>query len=310
MKFAIINGVRKIAEPKEVGKCICCNNEVRAYCGLERVHHWKHLNAIKCDSWSEGETEWHREWKNYFELSQQEIVKYDPKTGEKHIADVYIEAKNLVIEFQHSPIHFDEIKARESFYRKMIWVIDIKPNKESISFHKDIGDAFEKYIIEPLWNKKIKQISELYKQGKLEDAEALGNDDKEINYFKSIEDKYFPDYFSKSLKAASARNVIRFLEDQKKLNPNIEGYSFSEENMNRQKNFEKEHLNHDYLLMIWKFKHQRWNIAESYLFFDLGDDYIYRSIENIKYGNGLIVKKYSKKLFVNHYKEKVNHQTK
>jgi len=93
MKFAFVDGVRKAAEPKTVGRCICCNSRVRAYCGHERIHHWKHLKATECDSWSEGETEWHREWKNYFDFNQQEIVKFDSKSGEKHIADVYIESQ-------------------------------------------------------------------------------------------------------------------------------------------------------------------------------------------------------------------------
>ncbi|RXJ50438.1 competence protein CoiA family protein [Gelidibacter gilvus] len=63
MKFALVIGVRKTAEPKDLGICICCDTEVRVYCGLERVHHWKNIHAVDCDYWSEGETEWPREWK-------------------------------------------------------------------------------------------------------------------------------------------------------------------------------------------------------------------------------------------------------
>ena len=90
MKFAIVNGIRTTARPKLIGRCICCNKQVRSYCGNERVHHWKHKNANDCDNWHEGETEWHRKWKEKFKISQQEVVKKDPLTGEKHIADVYI----------------------------------------------------------------------------------------------------------------------------------------------------------------------------------------------------------------------------
>jgi len=43
--------------------------------------------------------------------------------GEKHIADVKT-AHGFVIEFQHSPIAADERRAREAFYRRMVWVVD------------------------------------------------------------------------------------------------------------------------------------------------------------------------------------------
>lgn len=112
MKFAYVNGIKKAAEPNEVGLCIYCNSEVRSYCGYQRAYHWKHKKIVECDTWSEGETPWHREWKNHFKPIQQEVLKYDSTSGEKHIADVYLASANLAIEFQHSPIHIDEIKSR------------------------------------------------------------------------------------------------------------------------------------------------------------------------------------------------------
>ncbi len=47
----------------------------------------------------------------------------DQLSGEKHIADVRT-PHGLVIEFQRSTIHPDEVLAREQFYQKMIWIID------------------------------------------------------------------------------------------------------------------------------------------------------------------------------------------
>ena len=44
-------------------------------------------------------------------------------SGELHIADVKTPS-GLVIEFQRSTIHPDEISAREVFYKKMVWVVD------------------------------------------------------------------------------------------------------------------------------------------------------------------------------------------
>lgn len=303
MKFALVNGVRKTAEPKELGICICCNTEVRAYCGLERVHHWKHIQAIECDSWSEGETEWHRDWKNNFDSNQQEIVKFDPDSGEKHIADVYIESNDLVLEFQHSPIHIEEIKARESFYKRMIWVVDVLPYKENVSFHRDISDAFRKYV-DSVWEEKHRQIAKLEKQGKFKEANDMVDDDEWYDYLMSLEKKYFPDYRRKSSKAETSRNLLKGIEEEMILNPNIQGYSFSEENINRLKNWGNDYLHPEYLLMIWKYKNKRWNHAELPLFFDIGDEFVYRSIENIKYGNGFLVKKYRKKRFVKRYKDR------
>ncbi len=52
----------------------------------------------------------------------------DALSGELHIADVKT-AADLVIEFQRSSIHPDEVRAREDFYGQMIWVIDGQKNE-------------------------------------------------------------------------------------------------------------------------------------------------------------------------------------
>lgn len=44
-------------------------------------------------------------------------------SGERHVADVRT-PHGLVIEFQRSTIHPDEVLARQAFYVNMIWVID------------------------------------------------------------------------------------------------------------------------------------------------------------------------------------------
>lgn len=53
----------------------------------------------------------------------QEVGHVDEVTGERHIADVKTEA-GLVIEFQHSHLKPEEQRAREQFYKNMVWVID------------------------------------------------------------------------------------------------------------------------------------------------------------------------------------------
>jgi hypothetical protein len=86
------------------------------------VWHWAHRGVRVCDPWWESETEWHRTWKNEFPLGWQEFIQTAP-SGEKHVADVKTQS-GTVIEFQHSFLRAEERKAREAFYRKMVWVVD------------------------------------------------------------------------------------------------------------------------------------------------------------------------------------------
>lgn len=98
-----------------------------AKCGDHRVWHWAHRGARMCDRWWEPETEWHRSWKNEFPKDWQEIVHF-ASDGEKHVADVKT-AGGMVIEFQHSFLKPEERAARETFYRKMVWVVDGRRRK-------------------------------------------------------------------------------------------------------------------------------------------------------------------------------------
>ena len=59
--------------------------------------------------------------------------------GEKHVADVKTQS-GRVIEFQHSSLKAEERAARESFYRKMIWVVDGRRRKrDAAQLFKCIG---------------------------------------------------------------------------------------------------------------------------------------------------------------------------
>jgi competence CoiA-like predicted nuclease len=126
MKFAKEPlSVTKIqATPKARGFCFCCEKEMVAKCGEIKIHHWAHKTLLDCDHWWENETEWHRRWKDRFPIEWQEIVKRDVETGEKHIADIYSPVKDLVIEFQNSPIKGQEIQSREKFYKRMLWLLN------------------------------------------------------------------------------------------------------------------------------------------------------------------------------------------
>ena len=121
MKYALVNGERQEVQPGLIGKCQCCKSLVIAKCGNVRIWHWSHKEKLSCDQWWE-ETEWHRIWKECFPKHCQEIVRF-AEDGEKHIADVMID-QGYVVEFQHSFLKPEELKSREAFYKKMIWIVD------------------------------------------------------------------------------------------------------------------------------------------------------------------------------------------
>nr|WP_256445785.1 competence protein CoiA family protein [Skermanella sp. TT6] len=124
MRYALVDGQRADARPKLKGRCPDCDAEMVARCGPVNVWHWAHKGRLSCDPWWESETEWHRSWKNNFPLDWQEVRHIDQTTGERHIADVKI-PYGLVIEFQNSPIDSIEMRSRENFYGKMIWIVNV-----------------------------------------------------------------------------------------------------------------------------------------------------------------------------------------
>jgi hypothetical protein len=122
MKFAIVEGQRLEAQRDLAGKCPDCGSALIAKCGEVRDWHWAHLRARDCDRWSEPETPWHRAWKNQFPASWQEIS-HRSERGEVHRADVKTD-RGVVLEFQHSFLRRNEQESRETFYPKMLWIVD------------------------------------------------------------------------------------------------------------------------------------------------------------------------------------------
>ncbi len=263
MKFALLEGKRTEAQPNLVAECSNCGNPVRSYCGEQIVYHWKHIKLSDCDDWYENETEWHRNWKNYFDVSYQEIIRFDPITKEKHIADIYNEKKDVVLEFQHSPIEIKEILSRELFYNRMIWIIDLIPVVKNIEFHKS------KNTIEDLLHKMRHNLPKDFKV----------KDDFEMN--------------------ESQKSVGEFL-DILGLNSIIteESHYISELQDKYKELCEKK----NHFLMTWRYLHKRWNYSLKPKFVDLGDNYIYQLIERIEIGNAYVVKRFSKEKFINHYR--------
>jgi len=136
MKYALVNEQRQEAQPGLSGNCPFCGDLMVAKCGEIKIWHWAHREELRCDSWKENETEWHRSWKGQFPNDWQERI-HTSESGEKHIADVKT-IKSWVIEFQHSHLNPVERRARNDFYKKLVWVVDgprRKRDKQKF-FHK------------------------------------------------------------------------------------------------------------------------------------------------------------------------------
>ena len=140
MKFALLNGERQEPQPNLSANCIGCGGLVVSRCGEVRLWHWAHKAIRNCDSWWEGETEWHRSWKDQYPTEWQEVV-HQSESGEKHIADIRTQ-NGWVIEFQHSYINPDERRSREEFYKKLIWIVDGKRrSRDADRFFQVLGDG-------------------------------------------------------------------------------------------------------------------------------------------------------------------------
>jgi competence protein CoiA len=141
MEFSNVNGRRHTAEPGLRGICDLCGGETVSRCGNIRIHHWAHLQRQNCDPWWENETEWHREWKRAFPEHCREVSVVSDDGEKRHRADVKTEV-GRVIEFQHSPIKLEERRAREAFYKDMVWVVDgLRRDSFATSFKSQLFKA-------------------------------------------------------------------------------------------------------------------------------------------------------------------------
>ena len=111
------SAARAEATPGARGSCPSCRDVVIAKCGEIVARHWAHESREECDAWSEPDSVWHRAWQLEFPRAWCEVA-----VG-PHRADVK-RPDGLVIEFQHSHISTEEIRERERFYGRMIWVFD------------------------------------------------------------------------------------------------------------------------------------------------------------------------------------------
>lgn len=151
MQFALVDGQRSEALPGLRGVCPICGAALVAKCGPRIIHHWAHASRRDCDPWWENETEWHREWKNYFPAECREQTRTAPD-GEIHRADI-ITPTGIVIEVQHSAMTDSERQSREAFYQNLVWVVDGRGFKNQFDLHHLLPDPDNEEAKDLVWYK-------------------------------------------------------------------------------------------------------------------------------------------------------------
>ncbi len=143
MHFAVVGDEPRAVPAKGLkGACPSCGGAMIAKCGEQKIHHWAHQGLRSCDAWWEPETIWHRSWKDMFPKEWQEHIARD-EGGEKHIADVRTE-HGVVVEFQHSHLAPDERRAREAFYKSLVWVVNGTRLKRDFPRFEEASKTFAK----------------------------------------------------------------------------------------------------------------------------------------------------------------------
>ena len=136
-------GNRVYADSAEKGSvCFCpvCNEELRLRKGGKNRPHFAHKQDTDCQYGKDQDykSEWHIRMQEYFPREACEMRFVDDETGEIHIADVFLEASNTVLEFQHSPISEDEFKSRTIFHlkngRRIVWLFDESSKSQDSTF--------------------------------------------------------------------------------------------------------------------------------------------------------------------------------
>lgn len=108
--------------------CPGCDSEVLAKTGDVVSWHWAHLDRTDCDPWSEGMTDWHRDWQRKAKDvgARLEVWMADPQRQVRHRADIVL-PNGVVMEVQHSKLPATAIREREDFYARnggLRWLFD------------------------------------------------------------------------------------------------------------------------------------------------------------------------------------------
>lgn len=126
MMYGLLDSKRVTALPElrsSIALCPLCKTPLVAKCGDIKIWHWAHKAFFTdCDTWHQGETEWHIQWKSLFPEDTREVVIGD------HRADVKL--GQTILEFQHSYLSHKEFTERENYYHSLglnvVWIFDAR----------------------------------------------------------------------------------------------------------------------------------------------------------------------------------------
>ena len=275
MKFGLDKTTNERIEPQPglLSNCPCCGTELLSKCGDIRVHHWAHRKGPSCDHWWEPETEWHRKWKNKFPTEWQETIKFDRETGEKHIADIFNPDIDLVIEFQNSPIDVKEMKSREKFYKRMVWVV----NAEKFDFATSSLDEWNEDV-ERLEKKFRRDAFKSHKRPAYELVEKnfdheleLRRINKELAYGKlTIEEAKFRKW---KVETEMRKNMVDFYADGEN-EAAVSLKKYIEELDKYRKENETKEIDDFFIQYTWSYRKKVWDEATLPVFFDLGNEVV------------------------------------
>lgn len=133
------------AMPGCTGRCPICDTRVIAKCGAINPWHWAHCSLETCDTWAEGETDWHLGWKQIVaDIDPSCVERTIREDGKTHRADICVPWFG-VIEIQHSPISTAEIIEREEFYGNMTWIFDAREawKRRRLDIRPDGGSSYD-----------------------------------------------------------------------------------------------------------------------------------------------------------------------
>lgn len=142
MIAALVDGKLARAEHGKPATCPECAGDLYARIPKHAIRHWAHKPLLDgqtrdCTRDTGEMSEWHRAW----QATRTDLTCIEVK-GDGFRADVQ-NAAGHTIEFQHSKIHEDEIRAREQYWRKGCWVADgLVEDREHIRLERIPGKHY------------------------------------------------------------------------------------------------------------------------------------------------------------------------
>lgn len=122
--------IRQKTIPKQL-VCPCCQQPVIYKHGDRRIAHFSHKSNAVCAGFSEGESQAHLKGKLAFKqqlekMGQAAVLEYHLPTIEQR-ADVLLPDQQLILEYQCSPISYNDISRRTSNYKSLgydvLWIL-------------------------------------------------------------------------------------------------------------------------------------------------------------------------------------------